>query len=292
MFDLHTHTTHSDGTTTAWHNAHLAAAAGLQGLALTDHDTTAGWAEQAAACDAHGLSFVPGVELSTELAGRSVHILGYWVDPDHPAFAAECARLRDERGSRARLMLERLGALGIGIDEELVRRHAGGAPIGRPHLAAAMIEVGAVPDLRTAFDEYLGDGGPVYVPKRAVPPEEGVRLVRAAGGAAVLAHPGLDGPIDLALLDRLAGTGLAGVEADHAGHAPEVRVYWREVARERELLVTGASDFHGDNKDVRIGASCTPAPVVEALRALAATATVDAAGGPGGRKGSRGGQAW
>lgn len=281
--DLHTHTVHSDGTTTPSENAALAAAAGLTGLALTDHDTTAGWAEAAEACARHGLDFVPGIELSAEDHEHSVHLLGYWVDAEDPALAAECARLRAERESRADRILELLADLGVHVDSAAVRTHAAGAPIGRPHIAAAMVDAGIVPDIGAAFDRYLADGGPAWYPKHALAPEDGVRLITSAGGAAVLAHPGTDATRVVettALVRRLRDVGLSGVEAEHAGHGPATVAYWTDVARGHGLLVTGSSDFHGERKDVRLGAATTPAGVVAALaeRAGRAMAPVTAGG--------------
>lgn len=278
--DLHTHTLASDGTTTASENAALAAEAGLSGLALTDHDTLAGWAEMADACGRLGLTFVPGVELSTEDRGVSVHILGYWVDPANAALQAECDRLYAERFRRADQILGLLDGLGVTLDRDAVARIAGDAPFGRPHIAQAMVDAGHVASIDEAFDRYLADGGPAWVVKHAVTPEDGVRLIREAGGAAVLAHPGLreahheEVP---SLVDRLCQVGLAGVEAEHAGHGPEAVEYWRQAARERDLLVTGSSDFHGARKEAKIGASTTPVGVVDALRERAEAAV--AAGG-------------
>jgi hypothetical protein len=269
--DLHTHSTRSDGTTTPAETVALAAEQRLGGLALTDHDTLDGWDEAAAACRNHGLRFVPGVELSTELGARSVHLLGYFVDPGYPPLAAECDRLRNERLRRAEAMVELLGRLGIAITMADVLVWAGSAPVGRPHIARAMVAAGAVPDLDAAFDGYLEDGGAAYVPKHALSPADGVCLINDAGGAAVLAHPGLstrDAPVDLPLLDRLVAVGLRGVEADHAAHEPAVRTLWRDAARERNLYVTGSSDFHGARKETTIGAATTDASVVDALEEL------------------------
>lgn len=269
MIDLHTHTVFSDGTTTPAENAALAAAAGLAGLALTDHDTLAGWEAGAEACALHRLEFVPGIELSTEVDGSSVHILGYWCDPAHAGLAAECDRLRHERRRRAERILVRLAELGGGCSMEQVLAHAGDAPVGRPHIAAAMVDAGMVPDMRSAFDDYLGDGGPAYVPKHALAPVDGVGLIRAAGGVAVIAHPGLDtraAPTDTALVEGLQAVGLAGVEADHPGHDAATAAFWRAFARERDLLVTGCSDFHGDSRHVAIGERTTSLATVTALR--------------------------
>lgn len=273
MIDLHTHTVFSDGTTTPEENAALAAAAGLSALALTDHDTLDGWDRMAAACRDAGIGFVPGIELSAEADGVSVHILGYWVDPADAALRAECARLRGERERRARVMTARLAERGIPVTWEEVAAVAGGAPVGRPHLAAALVAHGAAADNDDAFRTWLREDGPIHEPKRAPHPAEAVRLIRAAGGAAVLAHPGLTfGGLhtDLAatsrLLDRLCEAGLRGLEADHAAHDEQSTVRWRQAAVERALLVTGASDFHGERKAVRIGNRTTPPGVVDELR--------------------------
>lgn len=269
MIDLHTHTVFSDGTTRPGENAALAAAAGLVGIAVTDHDTVSGWAEAAEACERHDLEFVPGIELSTEAGGQSIHLLGYWCDPDDPELLAECARLRGQRSRRAEQILARLAELGVACSLEQVLVHAAGAPIGRPHIAAAMVDAGGVPDTRTAFDEYIGDGGPAYVVKHALAPADGVRLIRAAGGVAVIAHPGIDdrsAPASTGLVSDLVAAGLAGIEADHPGHDAATAAFWRAFARDRGLLATGCSDFHGERTDVRIGERTTTSGTVEALR--------------------------
>lgn len=269
MIDLHTHTVFSDGTTTPAENAALAAAEGLAGLALTDHDTLAGWEQSADACARHRLEFIPGIELSTEVDGLSVHILGYWCDPDHSGLLAECERLGHARRRRAQRILDRLAELGIACDLEQVLAHARDAPVGRPHIAAAMVDAGVVPDSRTAFDDYLADGGPAYVPKHALAPRDGVRLIRAAGGVAVIAHPGLEtraAPTGTVMVEELAAAGLAGVEADHPGHDAATAAFWRAFARDRGLLVTGCSDFHGDAQRGKIGERTTSLATLEALR--------------------------
>jgi 3',5'-nucleoside bisphosphate phosphatase len=264
-FDLHTHTRWSDGTTTPTVNAALAAEAGLRGVALTDHDHLGGWQEMAEACARHGLEFVPGVELSTEEDGRSIHLLGYWIDPDDDALGREMARLHGERARRAAAMVAKLRAAGVDVTLGQVRSIANGAPLGRSHVAVALVEAGAVPSVQRAFDEWIGESQPAYVSKRALSPEAGVRLIVAALGAAVLAHPGRSGVSD-ELLDRLVAAGLAGVEANHSSHSEEVADRWRRRAAVRGLLVTGSSDFHGARKAVRIGERTTPGEVVEALR--------------------------
>jgi predicted metal-dependent phosphoesterase TrpH len=272
-YDLHTHTVHSDGTTTPEDNVSLAKEVGLAGLALTDHDTVTGWEQMREACERHGLAFIPGIELSTERDGRSVHLLGYWVDPTDPALLDECDRLRNERSRRAEDICAKLDALGVGVDVARVRSFAGDAPIGRPHIASAMIEAGHVRDIQTAFDEFLADGGPAYVPKYAVDPVRGVALLRAAGGGVVLAHPGVSedggGAVTADLLDELVAAGLDGVEVDHPTHTPDMVARWRDLAQARGLLVTGASDFHGDRKPIALGERTTTAATLEQLQALA-----------------------
>jgi predicted metal-dependent phosphoesterase TrpH len=274
-YDLHTHTVHSDGTTTPEDNVSLAKEIGLAGLALTDHDTVSGWTRMREACARHGLVFIPGIELSTERDGRSVHLLGYWVDPEDAALADECDRLRNERSRRAEDICARLDALGVGVDVARVRELAGSAPIGRPHIASAMIQAGHVPDIQSAFDDFLADDGPAYVPKYAVDPVRGLRLLTAAGGVVVLAHPGVSedggGPVTPELLDELAEAGLAGVEVDHPAHEPDVVERWRRLAGACGLLVTGASDFHGARKDLTIGERTTTADTLELLQALASS---------------------
>jgi len=182
------------------------------------------------------------------------------------------ARLRDERAHRAARILDRLAALGLDVDPAAVAAHAGDAPVGRPHIAQAMVEAGFVPDLKTAFSAYLADGGPAWVVKHALSPERGVSLIRDAGGVAVLAHPGSTayGVTDETLIDRLCAAGLAGLEADHAGHDAETADHWRSVAARHDLVVTGSSDFHGDVKDVPLGAGTTSPDVVAELRERAA----------------------
>jgi predicted metal-dependent phosphoesterase TrpH len=272
--DLHTHSRYSDGLTTPGENAALAAAEGVTVLALTDHDTFDGWDAAGEACARHGVAFVPGVELSAEWEGHSVHVLGYWPDREDAALAAECERLRGERDRRAGVMVERLHAAGAEVSLARVHEIAGGAPIGRPHLAAAMVEAGVVEDFAAAFDDWIGDGGRAYEPKRALHPVQAVGLLLAAGAAAVLAHPGsgrLEGGIPVPLVDEMAAAGLTGIEADAAGHDLAVADRWRQLARARDLLVTGSSDFHGRHPDARIG-SRTTAP--EAFEALGDAATL------------------
>lgn len=274
-YDLHTHTVMSDGTTTVEHNVEMAVAIGLEGLGVTDHDTTEPFERAVAAADGTGLEIVPGVEFSAEHDESSVHVLGYWVDPDDVTLQVEMDRLRNERFRRAEQIVGKFRALGIEVAFARVQALAGEAPIGRPHIARAVVETGAVSDLQEVFDRYLADGGPAYVPKYAVSPVRAVELIRGAGGAAVVAHPGLysarlraDGTrgIEDAVIEAMVGAGMAGIEADHPSHTPEERRRFHDLATALGCLVTGGSDFHGEAKDLRLGEVTTPREVVERIR--------------------------
>jgi predicted metal-dependent phosphoesterase TrpH len=271
-FDLHTHTVYSDGTTTPQDNVRRAVELGLAGIGVTDHDTTDGFADAMAAADGTDLELVLGTEFSAEHDGFSVHVLGFWIDPAHPSLADELHRLRNERTDRARLIVERLRTLDIAVDFDRVVQIADGAPIGRPHIAQAVVETGAVASIREVFDHYLADGGPASVPKHAVDPVRAVELLVAAGGVAVLAHPGLYGArddgrgIEVAVIEQMVEAGLAGIEADHPDHTPDLARHYRDVATGLRLAVTAGSDYHGDLKENRLGSATTPREVVERLR--------------------------
>jgi 3',5'-nucleoside bisphosphate phosphatase len=271
-FDLHAHSVCSDGHDQPEALVALAAESGLSGLALTDHDTGEGVSRALAEGEHRGIEIIPGTEFSAELAGRSVHVLGYWVDFAHDALARELARLRHERDDRARAIVGRLNDLGIDVRYERVAELAAGAPIGRPHIAQAVVETGACRDERQVFDDYLADDGPAYVPKHAVHPVRAVELLRAAGGSVVLAHPGLFGardgtdrvPVDL--VADLRDAGMLGIEADHPDHTAEEQEHWREVAGRLGLVVTGGSDHHGGERASSIGAAVTGRATLEHLR--------------------------
>ncbi|MDP8928086.1 MAG: PHP domain-containing protein [Actinomycetota bacterium] len=285
-YDLHTHTTFSDGTTTPAANVELALRAGLEGLAVTDHDTADAWQPARDAAAGTALEIVPGVELSAELSGASIHVLGYWFDPTRPALAAEMRRLRNERVRRGEQIVARFNELGIPISIERVREIAGDAPLGRPHIASAVVELGAAADVDEVFGRWLHDGGPAYVPKYAVDPVTCVQLVVDAGGVAVLAHPGLYGPddsgLDAGIVEAMASAGLAGIEADHPDHSSERRALYRDLAVGLDLVITGGSDFHGDRKDLALGEVATPRAQVERLRARLRSPRPQAPGGPAG----------
>jgi predicted metal-dependent phosphoesterase TrpH len=271
-YDLHTHSTSSDGATSVEDNIREAAELGLAGIGITDHDTTEPFEAARAAADGAGIDVVLGTELSAEEDGRSVHVLGYWIDPGFAPLAEELDRLRDERDDRARRIVARFNDLGIPVTFERVRELAGDAPIGRPHLAAAVVETGAASSTREVFDRYLADGGPAYVSKHAVSPERAVELLVAACGVPVLAHPGLFGNrtgeegMPDELVERMVASGLAGIEADHPDHRDEHRRHYRDLARAHGLEVTAGSDHHGKGAEDRLGRATTSRETVERLR--------------------------
>lgn len=270
-FDLHTHSNRSDGTLPPAEVVVLAAKRGLAGIALTDHDTTDGVEEARAAAGPLGLAVLTGVELSAELDGQPVHVLGLAFDPDEPELARRREWIRAGRVGRARRMVERLRALGAPVSFERVLELAGGGSVGRPHIARAMVEAGVVADVPEAFTPaWIGTGGRAYVPKEAVTPVEAVRLIRGAGGVAVLAHPSLHAgarAVPEPVIRAMAAAGLAGLEVDHPDQPPADRARWRALAAELGLEPTGASDDHGALTGYRLGVFRTPEAVVERLLA-------------------------
>lgn len=269
-YDLHTHSTASDGTTSVDDNVARARDLGLEGIAVTDHDTMAAvLAAQAAAGD--DLEVIPGTEFSAELAATSVHVLGYWTDPDDADLSDEMDRLRNERERRAEAIVGKFHGLDVPVSMERVRELAGAAPIGRPHIARAVVETGVVATTQEVFDDYLADGGPANVPKHAVHPVRAVELLVGAGGVAVLAHPGLFGSrtgevMDDAVIEQMAAAGMVGIEADHPDHTDEQRRRYRDLALALDLVVTAGSDYHGAAKEQDLGAATSTASVVDDLR--------------------------
>jgi hypothetical protein len=244
--DLHVHSNASDGTDEPAEVIRRAAAAGLDVLALTDHDTQAGVAEAGAALPP-GLTLLPGMELSCQLGGRSVHLLCFLFDPADPALCAETSQIRDDRVYRARAMTERLRELGAGVSWEQVTAIAGDAVVGRPHIARALTAAGAIASPADAFTaEWIGDGGRAFVDRYAPELTRAVGLVRAAGGVPVLAHPRSPGyEIPDAVITELAGAGLAGIEVFHPDHDQATRYRLTGLARSLGLISTGGSDDHG-----------------------------------------------
>jgi 3',5'-nucleoside bisphosphate phosphatase len=250
--DLHTHSDRSDGTLPPREVVHAGAAAGLDVLALTDHDTAVGWEEAAAAAEEVGLRFVPGVEISCVHAGRPLHLLAYLLDPAHPPLVEALARVLRGRDERLPRICAALRSSGIPIQDDDVRAAAEEATaIGRPHVADQLVRMGVVASRDEAFERLLSPGRPGYVPRYGAPVEDVLAVVAAAGGVSVLAHPWGrhgNGALGLEGLASLRDRGLGGIEVDHEDHTPEQREQLRSLARELDLVVTGSSDFHGAGK--------------------------------------------
>lgn len=268
--DLHTHSTASDGTDAPAELVRAAKADGLDVVALTDHDTTGGWDEAVAALP-EGLSLVRGAEISCiDGDGISLHMLGYLFDPEEPEFARARELVRTDRVRRARAMVERCVELGAPISWERVVQIAGqGGVVGRPHVATALVEAGVVPDVSGAFTpEWLKDGGRAFVDKYEITAADAVRMIRAAGGVAVFAHPGATKrgrTVSDATIESLAEAGLSGIEVDHLDHDAGTRVRLRGLARGLGLVTTGSSDYHGTRKSIALGEFTTAPDVYESL---------------------------
>jgi predicted metal-dependent phosphoesterase TrpH len=245
MVDLHLHTTASDGTLSPARLVEASKHAGLTTISITDHDTTAGIPEgQNAAADL-GLELVPGLEISTVADGRDLHLLGYFIDPASRVLREFLERQRQERARRIVVMADRLAALGCPIDAESVLAAAAhGRSVGRPQLAAALVNAGYVRTPDEAFQRFLEYGGPAYEPRRGASPQDAIQIVHQAGGLASLAHPGPSRRDEL--IPVLAAAGLDAIEARHPDHTADVEARYRAIASELRLLTTGGSDFHGE----------------------------------------------
>lgn len=250
--DLHTHSRVSDGTASPGDLVRAAAAAGLQVVALTDHDTTAGWAEAAEAAEAAGIGLVRGIEVSTHFGGAGVHLLVYLPDAADAALQAELDRIVAGREERVPAMLARLRALGIPATAEALAAVSGGNEVtGRPHLADLLVHLGVVADRDEAFSDYLSEGGPAFVDRYAPDLTTMLGLVHDARGVAVVAHPwgrSSVGALDESAFVVLKEAGLAGIEVDHLDHDRHARQGLRRIADRLDLIVTGASDHHGAGK--------------------------------------------
>ncbi|MEU7026861.1 PHP domain-containing protein [Streptomyces sp. NPDC014779] len=281
--DLHTHSTASDGTDTPAELVRKAAAAGLDVVALTDHDTTRGYGEAIAALP-EGLTLVTGAELSCRYGGVSLHMLAYLFDPEEPALLAERELVRDDRVPRARAMVTKLQELGVPVTWEQVARIAGDGSVGRPHVAEALVELGVVPDVSGAFTpEWIADGGRAHVQKHELDPIDAIRLVKAAGGVTVFAHPlavKRGECVPESAIAELAEAGLDGIEVDHMDHDEPTRARLRGLAKELGLLTTGSSDYHGSRKTVGLGEFTTDPEIYgEITRRAAGAFPVPGAGG-------------
>jgi len=281
VIDLHTHTTASDGRCTPAELVARAAGAGVEVLSVTDHDTTAAAASTAAACAHARIEFVTGIEITAVVDGADVHVLGYFIDPDAPALAAFLVEQRSRRVDRVRLMVERLAALGIELDVDAILRPGmedTSKAAGRPWIARALVNAGAVKDTREAFDKYLKRGQPAFVPRVGPLPAEVFSEIHAAGGLASLAHPGLLGRDDL--IRGFVSAGLDAIEAHHSKHTAEDTARYLDLAAQHGVTVSGGSDYHGDASHdvVGIGGVSLPPELFQVLKGRRATRRATASG--------------
>lgn len=270
--DLHTHTTASDGTDRPAELVAKAAVAGLDVLAITDHDTTGGWDEARAAVPA-GLTLVTGTEFScayTDGGGHriSLHLLGYLFDPDHDGLRAERARLRVSRLGRGRAIVDNLAADGVAVTWNRVVEVARGGAVGRPHIARVLVENGVIGSVDEAFETFLSAQSKYYVSKADSDVFDAIALVRDAGGVTVFAHPlarRRGAVVGEDVIAAMAAAGVHGIEVDHPDHAAEDRVRLAGLAADLGLVATGSSDYHGTNKAITLGMCRTPRAAYDAL---------------------------
>lgn len=266
--DLHTHSTVSDGTETPAELVRAARAAGLGTVALTDHDSTAGWQEAFAEAEGTGLTVIPGMEFSTRHDWTSVHLLAYLIDPDDSALREETLRIREARLTRAESIVARLAADFDISWADVVAKTAHGATVGRPHIADALVARGVSPDRSAAFRDILHPKFGYYEPHYAPDPLTAIQLVRAAGGVPVLAHPGtrgIDNVITEENLAILVEAGLCGLEIYHRENTPDAMERLFDFADRFDLVITGSSDYHGEGKPNRLGENTTEPDVLERI---------------------------
>lgn len=264
--DLHIHTTASDGAYSPVEVVIMAKSMGLEAIAITDHDTLEGIEPAQGAGLINGIEIIPGIELGSERQGEEIHILGFLVELYNQDFLAKLKMLREDRIKRMEKMVDKLKDFGFSIEMSRVMSISGSGSVGRPHLALALVETGAVETVSEAFDRFIGAGCPAYIPRYKLDPLEAVRLVRSAKGVPVLAHPGLIN--SLQLIEELTDAGLAGLEAYHPAHSREQSQYYHEFARERGLVVTGGSDYHSTEHKSggQLGSVTVPYSVIAELK--------------------------
>ena len=269
LVDLHIHSTASDGKFKPEEIVNKAAGLGLKVISLADHDSVAGIEPALKAAKAFpNLTFIPGVEISTDLPDGEAHILGYFIDYADPDFEKSLEKFRDSRTGRGKRMVEKLNALGIKIDWARVQAIAGDGAIGRPHVAQAMLEKGYVKTFEEAFDKYIGHGGPAYVEREKMTPEEAVKLIIRAKGIPVLAHPFTVKDPE-AMVKSLKKVGLIGIEAYYKDNTPTATQNTLKLAKKYGLIATGGTDYHGISaNEVMMGGVEVPLEAAEKLIAL------------------------
>ena len=267
--DLHTHTYFSDGTLSPEAVVALATQRGLAALAITDHDSLESL-EPARKAVGPSLDLVPGIELSSMHEGLDLHILGYYLDPEHEGLSERLDRFREDRRQRAMAMIELLSGMGVDLDPAEVIHLAGPGVIGRPHIARAMLKGGHVSSMDDAFRNYLGRGGKAFVPRTNFKAEEAIDVVHAAGGVSVIAHPGPLMPDRI--IEELVEAGLRGIEVWHPQHNSATVRRYRALAQKFGLVETGGSDFHGAHRGPDLGGVRVPLRAWHRLRDLAGVA--------------------
>ena len=276
VVDLHLHTTASDGRLRPADLVDLVAGKGLQVISVSDHDTTDGLNEANAAAQKHpGLRIIPGIELSTDIPGDELHMLGYFFDREDPKFQEILKRFRQGRLERGRMIVEKLAEYGLHVEWERVQEIAGeGTSVGRPHIALALVEAGYFKEPKDPFMEYLGRNGLAYAEREKMTPEEGVRMLADVGGVAVLAHPAGLADLDDKVAE-LKAAGLVGMEVHYAMYTPETIERLLDVAQRHDLIPCGGSDYHGlgNTGEQLPGLLGPPMETVERLEAAASKIT-------------------
>ena len=265
LVDLHVHTLHSDGTLSVQEVFEAAVLKGVAALSITDHDCIDAYPKAFELGRECGIEVIPGVELSSEIDGIDIHVLGYCFDIRDPVFNASLARMRQARYERAVKIVGNLNSQGVDLRFETVLKIAGDAAIGRPHIATAMLKEELIYSFREAFDKYIGYNSPAYVEKLRMHPREIFELITSAGGIAVLAHPGAT-KVDERIPEFIRD-GVEGIEVFHPEHTASLERYYKKICRKYGLVMTGGSDFHaGEHPRAEIGSVRAPLSIVPALR--------------------------
>ena len=265
--DLHMHSNFSDGVHPPAKLIEMAKEKELVAVALTDHDILDGIVEMKSAGEAAGIEVISGVELSCEFGGRDLHVLGYGVDPANKQFEGMLHQFRETRHKRGIKIIEKLNALGISIEPSEVIANSGQGALGRPHIAKALVEGGHVGNTQEAFDKYIADGGPAYVPKYKMDPKEAIKFIRGAGGLAFIAHPGVFLERADASIEDLVAEGFDGIEVYHPTHNDDKRAALKKIADDRGMLVSGGTDYHGfPGRDLELGSVDVTYEIVERIK--------------------------